>query len=165
MKLKSLITTGLICFALSPLAYAEQSSALAISVGAFDALDDDTAGEIGIEYRFAPMESFYNIIPVVGIAANTDGGYWVHSGIRYDIDLSTHWVLTPHIAASMYENGGGKNLGYGLEFRSGLEIAYKLNDSSHLGLGIYHLSNAGIADKNPGEESIFFSYSFSPELF
>jgi len=165
MKLKHLLATGILCLALTPMAYAEQSSALALSVGAFNALDNDTAAEFGIEYRFTPMESLYNIIPVVGFTANSDGGYWAHTGMRYDVHLSDNWVLTPNFAASLYENGGGKDLGHALEFRSGLELAYKLDDNSHLGLGIYHLSNASIANKNPGEESIIFSYSFSPDIF
>lgn len=164
MKLKLIVLTGLIFFTFSHLSHAEESSTLAISAGAFDAIDDDTAGELGAEYRFAPLEDFYNIIPVVGIAANTDGAYWVHSGIRYDFNLNENWLITPHFAVSLYENGGSKDLGHAIEFRSGLEIAYKLDQSSHLGLGIYHLSNASISDKNPGEESIIFSYSFSPDF-
>jgi hypothetical protein len=164
-KLKSIAVASLLTLATTQMAYAEQTSALAFSIGAFDALDDDTAAEVGLEYRFSPVESLYNIIPAVGISANSDGGYWVHSGIRYDIDLSDNWVLTPHFAASLYENGGGKDLGYGLEFRSGIEIAYKLNESSHIGLSIYHLSNASIKEKNPGEESIILSYSFASDFF
>jgi hypothetical protein len=165
MKSTRTIVAGLTSLFLAFPAFAEDTSAIAVHAGAFDALDDDTSGEFGIEYRFAPMESFYNIIPVVGITANSDGGYWAHTGIRYDIDLGEKWALTPHIGASLYEDGGGKDLGYGLEFRSGLELAYKLSPSSHLGIGIYHLSNASIADENPGEESIYISYSFSPDIF
>ncbi|NQZ53630.1 MAG: acyloxyacyl hydrolase [Piscirickettsiaceae bacterium] len=63
------------------------------------------------------------------------------------------------------ENGGGKDLGYGLQFSSGLELSNELNENSHLGLGIYHLSNACTANKNLGEESIIFSYSFAPSRF
>ncbi len=164
MKLKSLLATSIVCFSLVPLANAEDSSALAISVGAFDVGKDATA-ELSLEYRFAPIESFYDIIPVVGFAANEDGGYWGHAGVRYDIDLNENWVLTPNFAVVGYEKGAGKDLGHGLNFRSGLEIAYKLDDSSHLGLGIYHLSHAGLGGDNPGQESVFLSYSFSPDMF
>ncbi|MDF1589002.1 MAG: acyloxyacyl hydrolase [Gammaproteobacteria bacterium] len=88
----------------------------------------------------------------------------VHSGIRYDIALGDNWVLTPNFAASLYEQGGGKDLGHTIEFRSGLEFAYKLNEDSHLGLAIYHMSNASIGNKNPGQESVILSYSFSPDF-
>lgn len=165
MKLSHILATSVVCLALGPLAHAEDSAALAISAGVFDVAKDENAGELGLEYRFAPMESFFDIIPVVGIAANSDGGYWAHTGIRYDIDLGENWALTPNFAVVGYEKGGGKDLGHGLEFRSGLEIAYKLDDSSHLGLAIYHLSHAGLGGTNPGQESVILSYSFSPDFF
>lgn len=61
MKLSHILATSIIYFALTPSAFSEESSALAISVGAFDIFDnDDTAAEFGIEYRFAPMESTYH---------------------------------------------------------------------------------------------------------
>jgi hypothetical protein len=162
MKLRYLLASSLLF--LSAATFAEESSALAVSVGAFDVGKDETAAEIGLEYRFAPMQSAYNIIPVVGVSGTSDGSTWAYGGIRYDIDLGENWVLTPNFAASVYRQGGGKDLGHALEFRSGLEIAYKLNENSHLGLALYHMSNASIGDKNPGQESVILSYSFSPDF-
>ncbi len=163
-KLSLLLASGFLSLGLSQVTVAENTSVLAISAGAFDVSKDDTSAELGLEYRFAPIESFYDIIPAVGIAANADGGYWAHAGVRYDIDISDNWVLTPNFAVVGYEKGGGKDLGHGLEFRSGLEFAYKLNASSHLGIAIYHLSHAGIGGENPGQESVILSYSFAPNF-
>ena len=160
-KLPLILAASALSLGLSQISVAEETSALAISAGVFDVGKEDT-GELGLEYRFAPVESFYNIIPAVGIAANSDGGYWAHAGVRYDIDISDNWVLTPNFAVVGYEKGGGKDLGHGLEFRSGIAFAYKLDASSHLGIALYHLSHAGIGGDNPGQESIILSYSFSP---
>jgi hypothetical protein len=164
IKAKSLLAASCLALAISTNVQAEDTAALAISAGVFDLAKDESAAEVGIEYRFAPMASFYDIIPAVGVAANFDGGYWAHAGIRYDIDLGTNWALTPNFAVVGYEKGGGKDLGHGLEFRSGIELAYKLNESSHLGLALYHLSHAGIGGDNPGQESLILSYSFSPNF-
>ncbi|MDF1589003.1 MAG: hypothetical protein P1P93_07605 [Gammaproteobacteria bacterium] len=71
MKLKYLLIPSLLL--LTPALHAEQSSALALSVGAFDVGKDETAAELGIEYRFAPLENAFNIIPVIGATATTDG--------------------------------------------------------------------------------------------
>lgn len=163
MKSYPILIAGLLSLGLTQFAVAEESSSLAISAGAFDIGEEDAA-ELGLEYRFAPIESFYNIIPTVGISANSDGGYWAHTGVRYDINISDNWVLTPHLSLVGYENGGGKDLGHGLLFRTGLEFAYKLNSNSHLGVSIYHLSHAGIGGDNPGQESVILSYSFSPDF-
>lgn len=162
MKLKYLLISSLLF--LSPILHAEQSSALALSIGAFDVGQDQTAAELGIEYRFAPLENAYGIIPAIGISGTSDGAAWVYGGIRYDIGLGQNWVLTPNIAASLYHEGGGTDLGHTIEFRSGLEFAYKLNENAHLGLAIYHMSNASIGNKNPGQESVILSYSFAPDF-
>jgi hypothetical protein len=45
-----------------------------------------------------------------------------------------------------------------VEFRSGLEVSYRLDDRSRLGLSFYHLSNGVIYDVNPGGESLCVVY-------
>jgi hypothetical protein len=160
---KPLIAAGIFALTLAP-AHAEQTSAWAFSAGAFAVFDTDTAAEMGVEYRFAPLESVFNLIPAVGITANSDGGYWAHAGFRYDLELKPNWILTPNVAVAGYEKGGGRDLGLGLQFRTGVELAYQLTTSSRIGLGIYHMSNANIGKYNPGAESIFLSYSFTPDF-
>jgi hypothetical protein len=34
-----------------------------------------------------------------------------------------------------------------------------LNDNSRVGFSFHHVSNAGLDDRNPGEESLLFIYS------
>ena len=46
-----------------------------------------------------------------------------------------------------------------MEFRSQLEIAYRFDDRSRLGLAISHYSNASLGDTNPGTESAMIYYS------
>jgi hypothetical protein len=140
---------------------ADHDAELAFTAGAFDALDSDfRATEIGGEYRFAPVASAVGLIPTLGVAMNSDGGYWAYAGVLYDWDFSPKWTLTPSFAVAGYEDGAGRDLGYGMEFRTGLDLAYRLSDDSRLALGIYHMSNADIADDNPGSESVIVTYSF-----
>lgn len=162
--MKKIWLAGLIAtMTLPQLAQAEQQSAIAISAGAFEVFDsEDNAAEVGLEYRFAPVASAFNLIPTLGLAANSDGGYWGYAGVRYDWQLSPKWILTPNFAAGLYEDGGGADLGYDIEFRTGLDIGYQVSDSSRVSLGIYHMSNAELGDENPGSESIILTYSFSP---
>ena len=42
--------------------------------------------------------------------------------------------------------GDGLDLGYGLEFRSQLEIAYRFDNRSRLGVAVSHMSNASWVD-------------------
>lgn len=139
-----------------------QSPEVAISAGSFEVFESDNSLELGVEYRFASQDSFFNLIPAVGVSANSDGGYWVHAGARYDINMGDKWVLTPQLAGVAYEDGGGQDLGSGFLFRTGIELGYRINPSSRLALSLYHMSNADLAKNNPGSESLMVSYSFSP---
>ncbi|MBD3635098.1 MAG: acyloxyacyl hydrolase [Methylophaga sp.] len=160
--MKKILITGLLALSLPALAIAEEQSAVAFTAGGYDAFDsEDNATEIGVEYRFAPAADFYNIIPTIGASVTSDGAYWAYAGVRYDWSLSANWVLTPHFALAAYENGGGVDLGYGLEFRTGLDLAYQMTDRSRLSLGYYHMSNADLGDYNPGADSIIVSYSYT----
>lgn len=150
----------LLALALPSISFAEQESQIALSAGAFEVFDDNTAAEVGVEYRFAPQASAFNLIPTLGATLTSDGGYWGYAGVRYDFYLNPNWILTPHFAVAAYEQGGGVDLGYDIEFRTGAELAYQFSDKSRLGLGLYHLSNANLGENNPGAESLILSYSF-----
>ena len=155
--LTSLSATVLLAF--STIAHADESEAIAVSVGAYDAFEN-AATEVGIEYRFRPLKSVANLVPAVGVGINSDDDYWLYGGVRYDIDFAEKWVFTPHIAAALHEHEDGIDLGGNIQFRTGAEIAYKLENRSRVGIGIYHLSNFGLEDENPGAESIIINYSF-----
>ena len=65
----------------------------------------------------------------------------------------------PNFAIGGYRRGTAKDLGSVIEFRSGIEIAYRFGNAARLGVAISHISNASISDNNPGTESIVLSYS------
>lgn len=147
---------------LFPFKLMAQSPEIALSTGVFEVFEsDEHSAEFGAEYRFSPQS--WDLIPAVGINANTDGGYWAHAGLRYDFSLSENWLLTPQLAIVAYQDGGGIDLGSGFLFRSGLELGYRLSPSSKLSVTLYHMSNADLAKNNPGSESLIISYSFTPD--
>lgn len=161
MKIKAL----LFIFLLPSLAIAEDQSAIAVSLGGYDILDtngiDSETVQVGIEYRFAPLPSFYDFIPTVGAEITFDGAYWLYTGVRYDWSFKPKWTLTPHFALAAYEAGGGYDLGHGLEFRFGADLGYQLTEKSRLALGYTHMSNAHLGDENPGADSVLLTYSRS----
>ena len=96
--------------------------------------------------------------PFVGVMASGDAAIYGYGGIAFDWMLSS-LILTPSFAVGGYLDGDGKDLGHTIEFRSALEIAYQFPDRHRLGLMLYHLSNASLADNNTGTEVISLSYS------
>ena len=133
----------------------------AFSLGGFDIIDSDKAVEGGIEYRFKPFRVWkLDFRPMAGVTMTGDGNIWGYGGLRYDLELGPHWALSPSFSISAYEQWDGKDLGGVIEFRSGLEVSYRFEGGSSLGLLFYHLSNARLYELNPGSESLVLVYSF-----
>jgi len=147
---------------LFPLGAPEYVSA---SSGQFDSLREPEGYEAGWEVRFAPRRFRFlprwspDLIPVAGAMASSRGILYSYGGFRLDLPLGERWIFSPGWATGLYYQAEGKNLGGALEFRSHLELAYRLPQEARVGLCIYHLSNAGIFDFNPGSESLVLTYA------
>ena len=46
-----------------------------------------------------------------------------------------------------------------MQFRSGIEAGWRFGKGLRVGLELYHLSNAGLEDLNPGEESLVLTFA------
>lgn len=139
-------------------AQAQDPSFLTLSVGRYDFnRQKDPTWEGGIQYR--SDLKLWVFQPMVGFMHNGHGTTDLYAGISLDVFFGNRFVIRPSFAPSYYHRGGGEDLGYGLEFRSAIEFAYRFDDRSRLGLEVYHMSNAGLGKTNPGEESINVVYS------
>lgn len=148
----------------APVARAEGPDLITVSAGAYDVNDSDTAGEGRLEYRWqTPL--FWKISPFVGIMGTTDSAAYGYGGLGADFKIGNNWILNPNFAIGAYHNGNGKDLGHGLEFRSGAELAYKFQNDSRLGIAFHHISNASLGDENPGTESVVLTYGIPTTFF
>ena len=138
-------------------AVADDPPFLAVGVGAFDVLDDETAADFRLEYRHD--EKLWIVKPWAGVEATSDGAVYGVGGILMDVFLGRRLVLTPSFGVGAYVEGGGKDLGSVIEFRSQLETAYRFDNRSRLGVAFGHISNASIGDDNPGTEILTVYYS------
>ncbi|MEN9654968.1 MAG: hypothetical protein RL235_1080 [Chlamydiota bacterium] len=86
------------------------------------------------------------------------GSGYLYAGLNFDFLLGGRLAFAPGFAAGYYWAGSGKNLGYPIEFRSGIELAWQFADAERIGVHFYHLSNASIGKRNPGEESLVLFY-------
>jgi hypothetical protein len=92
--------------------------------------------------------------------ANTDGGLYGYAGFRLEVPVGRRWLVVPQTAGGVYDRGDGKELGGSIQFRSGLELAYRLTEAHSLGAVFYHLSNSGLERPNPGSESLALVWSW-----
>ncbi len=135
------------------------------SSGVFETLKDADTFEIGAEVRYAPRRFPWlprfvpDLIPVAGTMAGSRGILYAYGGLRIELPLADRWGISSGSALGLYEPAHGKNLGGPLEFRSHIELSYRMRDGSRVGLCLYHLSNGGLHDGNPGTESLVLNYS------
>lgn len=133
--------------------------------GIFDPLVNDGSYEIGMELHFAPRrfrflpEFLPEIIPAAGLVAGAQGSLYIYGGARMDLPVGGPWVFSPNAGLGYYHKADGFNLGGEVEFRTGIELAYRLPGGSRLGLCLYHLSNSGFFERNPGSESLVLTYT------
>lgn len=135
----------------------DEPAFIRFGAGYYDINDNEDAGEFHFEY--ISDSKWWIFTPQVGVMATTDSAAYIYAGVRLDLFLGRRWVLTPQFAPGLYEDGDGKDLGHVVEFRSALELAYRFDDRSRLGVSIYHLSNASLDDNNPGTEVLTLHYS------
>ena len=139
-------------------AAADDPPFLTFAVGAFDLVqDNDQAAELRAEYRHD--KKIWIFKPFIGVMGTTDSVIYGYGGFLLDLFFGKRVVLTPSLAAGYYDKGDGLDLGHELEFRSSLELSYRFEDRTRLGVSFYHLSNASIGDNNPGTEVLSIVYS------
>jgi hypothetical protein len=136
---------------------------LSFGCGAFDFYrEKHRTFEFEIEYKFhlkwlKPPIRQLNFRPLVGAMTTARGSFYGYLGINFDLLFFDHLLFAPGFAGGYYYPGHG-NLGYPLEFRSGVELAWQFSDWHRLGIHFYHLSNASLGNRNPGEESLILFY-------
>ncbi len=119
--------------------------------------------EFDLEYKFhlqclKSPNRYLEFRPLVGALITLKGTTYFYLGINFDLLFFDHLLFAPGFAAGYFSKGEGRNLGYPLEFRSGVELAWQFSDTRRLGIHFYHLSNASIGKRNPGEESLVLFY-------
>ena len=136
---------------------------LSVSIGQFDINDSKDSSEYRVEYLKDSISKLspgnFLLKPFYGIMINGDNGKYFYTGLRKDIQLEQENILfTPSFAIGHYDQGKSKNLGNDLEFRSQLELSYKLKNKNRIAISLNHISNASLGDQNPGVESMAISF-------
>ena len=155
-----LLSASLLISALATPAYA--TDYLTPYVGGFNVFEHtgtDVEALFGLEYRAEVWD--YGIRPTVGFSVTENGGFYGYGGVFWDIVLSEPWILSPNFMVGGYADGNedSEDLGSAIEFRSGIELDYKMQNEHRVGIAFNHTSNASIGDDNPGSESLIMTYS------
>ena len=165
----------LLCIFLSPSAHSNGTNIF--GVGIFDVKFDGSATDQSADFRYeyrsdrsildiGPQEdNFFFLKPFFGAELTNDSASYFLTGIYVEDNLGqlldgeeSKFYFTPSFGVGLYNDGSGKNLGNDIQFRTSLEVSYKLENQNRIGLSFSHISNANIGDKNPGVEILSISY-------
>ena len=138
-------------------AIAEDPDFLAVSAGIHHYHDNRITAEGRLEYRSDIDLSVFR--PFTGFMVTNDRAMYGYGGLFMDLFFGRRLVLQPSFAVGAYAKGNGIDLGHWIQFRSQLELAWRFDDRSRLGLSLNHISNGGISDTNPGIESVGLTYA------
>jgi lipid A 3-O-deacylase len=132
---------------------AEERALLAPSAGVFE-VGDATYGaaELGLQWRGGGRWWVFH--PMAGGMVTHKGSCNLYAGFSFDLPVGSRLVLRPSFAPGYFNKGRGKDLGYPLEFRSGIEVGWRFSKGTQLGLEFNHISNASLGDHNPGANSL-----------
>lgn len=143
--------------AAAQVAFNETPAVISGGIGWYDLVDsDDEAVDFRLEYRHG--EDFLWLKPWGGLEVTTDGSVWGGVGVLVDFTFFDRVVLTGSFAPGLWSEGGGKDLGHVVEFRSQAELGYQFENQSRLSVAFSHTSNASLDDTNPGVEVLNLYY-------
>ena len=113
---------------------------------------------VALQFRFRPLRA-YRLRPSLGIEAARDGETLVYVALERDFAAGPRWILTPGLGVGSFRDGAMVELGSSLQFRSALALSYRLQNQWRIGLAFSHLSNGGVAERNPGTEELSLTVS------
>ena len=131
---------------------------LAMTAGHVGIQDDVQSNRFGLEYRMGEYTDL-KLIPSLGLAWSTDDAYFLSAEVRRNFWLADRLVLTPSFGPGYFNDGFDLDLGGDIEFRTGLEVTYCFDGDYRLGLAVFHLSNGGLFDSNPGTEAVALTFT------
>ena len=138
------------------------ANSFSIFGGSYDYDDDNTSTLYGLNYHLSDNAfSIFNLIdlnPVIGGFVTAKSATMFYSGFETNIGQdSIYFNLSS--SAGIYSNGDGKDLGNALQFKSEVNLFYRLGKSSRVGLGSHNISNAGLSSVNPGTNNFYLIFN------
>ena len=138
------------------------ANSFSIFGGSYDYDDDNTSTLYGLNYHLSDNAfSVFNLIelnPVIGGFVTAKSATMFYSGFETNIGQDSIY-LNLSSSAGIYSNGDGKDLGNALQFKSEVNLFYRLGKSSSIGLGSHHISNAGLSSVNPGTNNFYLIFN------
>lgn len=136
---------------------------LEVFLGQIDLGRPQADSQYGLQFQSDWRLTRYDLIPMAGVMRTRYGSHYVYTGLARVTPFSAGeggLSLALSFAPGLYWHGGNADtdLGYPVQFQSSVGIHYDFPDATRIGLHFSHLSNASLADTNPGTEALTLRY-------
>ena len=120
---------------------------------------DSSSFAFNLEY-YTKRKLLRYLQPSFGYLGTQENAHFGYFGLSMDFFFAKCkcLVISPSLAAGWYVDGNDIKMGNRVQFKSGGDFSYKFRNNVRISIGLYHLSNAGLGDKNPGSETAVFKY-------
>lgn len=144
---------------------------LAHNIGPIASAREDGA-QINAELRFKPLPLFEYILsprPHLGVSINTTGDTsFLYLGLTWTWNITDALFLDISFGGTIHDgwltshepDPDRRLMGSRLLFRESLELGYRFLDHHSLSLMLDHVSNAGLVDKNQGNDDVGLRYGY-----
>lgn len=118
-------------------------------------------GALALEYRHRPF--YEGRIVSVAFGANGtatgQGDAFIGAGVWTRWQWLSGWLIDLSVMPGAFEEGiEGNDLGQTFEIRSLLGAGFQFDNGSAVSASIFHMSNAGLGDINPGADGFLIRY-------
>jgi hypothetical protein len=104
-------------------------------------------GYLTAEFR-SDRDLWRGVRPIYGLAVSREGAVLGTVGVHASFQLGAVEV-TPHFSLGLWQDGEGSfDEDELIQFRTGIDAFLPLSPDVSLGLGVYHVSNAGITSRS-----------------
>jgi len=134
-------------------ARADMDGMLTTSVGIVQFEGENWGQELRLTRNYKKWKRFN---PVIDFSVTDKGGAWLGLGLyqQFDFEIGGLPAFAGFsFAPGVYMQGGDVDLGFPLEFRSGLELGVRFAEGWQASLSFDHRSNGDISRVNPGMET------------
>ncbi|WP_119395645.1 acyloxyacyl hydrolase [Salinibius halmophilus] len=134
-----------------------------VFLGSYDVARNNQDSQYGVTVELPQSLTAANFRPQIGILRSRYASHYVFAGILRRSTVFQR-ASTPYLELNFapglyfFGNQNDTDLGYWLQFRSGIEVGYRFSDQTKIGLAFHHLSNASLAEPNPGTETLSVHY-------
>jgi len=164
--MKTFFSISIVCVLISSSLFAkDRDSKLSFGIGLYNFMEhgsvpfDKSSTGYNIEY-FHGEKIFKFVKPFAGFLGTNDSQFYGYGGLSSDLYFlkCKCFIISPSLAVGVYDDGDGIRMGHLVEFRSGGDFMYRFRNNVRVGLGVFHISNAGMGYRNPGTEQIILKY-------